>query len=311
MKAARIHHFGDSRDTLIENIEIPKPHDGQVLIRVLAACINPYDISVINGRAVSTSAVNFPFTVGQDFAGTIEKIGKGVDRYHTGEKVIGSSSALFGGSGACAEYVVADASKIAASTSAIDDIHAASLPTAGSTALAAINNLHIVAKDKLYIHGGAGGVGTFAIQIAKSKGAYVCATASAENRDFVISLGANEAIDYKKENYAQQLRDYDALLNAATTYPSELIPILKRGGRAVSLTEPFNEHISLRHGIEAVLQSTNITHALLADVVTLVDQALVIPQIYRVYKLDDIAGAFEALEHESIRGKIVIKISDY
>lgn len=311
MRAARIHHFGDSSDILIENIGIPKPHDGHVLIRVLAACINPYDIAVINGRAVSASAVNFPFTVGQDFVGIIEKIGKGVDGYHTGEKVIGSSSALFGGSGACAEYVVADASKIALSASTINDVQAASLPTAGSAALAAINNLHIVAKDKVFIHGGAGGVGTFAVQIAKSKGAYVCATASAENHDFVISLGADEAIDHTKGNYVHGLRDYDALLNAAKTNPNELIPLLRRGWRAVSLTEPFNEHISSKHGIEAVLQSTNITHALLADIVTLVDQALVIPQIDRVYKLDDITVAFEALGHGSIRGKIVIKISDY
>lgn len=310
MKAAQINKFGEVTEILVKDAVQPKPNKDQVLVRVDAASLNPFDISVLNGKVASNNPIKFPLTLGQDFAGTVVEVGQNVKHLSIGMKVYGTANALFGGSGAFAEYVVANASNVAKAPENIDILNIASLPTAGSTALQAIKNLSIKHGDKLFIHGGAGGVGSFAIQIAKHHGAYVATTASTVNCDYVRLLGADEVIDYTRQNYNEIVQDFDALLNAVRTNSNALLDTIKKGGKAVSLNEAFDINYSKNREISTLLQSTKISSELLSELAHYVNQGIIKSTVDHIFSLDQIREAYSALINQSIRGKIVISISE-
>src|ERR1700757_1915372 len=213
MKAAQIDSYGDVSNIQVREVEKPTITDDQVLIKASAASLNPFDQAVLAGHAQSMAPLNFPATLGLDAAGVIEEVGGNVTGFAVGDRVYGTANAMFGASGAFAEHVAASGKSVGHSPENISDTEAASLPTAGISALQAINTLAVEQGQKAFIHGASGGVGSIAVQLAKSRGAYVAATASTENVDFVKSLGADEVIDYKTQDYKEIVKDYDALFN--------------------------------------------------------------------------------------------------
>lgn len=309
MKAAQIDDYGEITAIEVREVEKPTAMEGQVLIEVAAASLNPFDLSVLAGYAQSMAPLQFPATLGIDVAGTVAEVGEGIEGYVAGDRVYGTANAMFGASGAFAEFATVNAASIAKSPAGISDSEAASLPTAAISALQAIDTLNVQSGQKVFIHGGAGGVGIVAIQIAKARGAYVAVTASATNSDFVKSVGADEVIDYKTQDYKELVTDYDAVLNNVRSEDtSEVLGTLRRGGAAVSLVGPFDEERAKELGIDASAQMTRVSTDSLDELTKLIDNGVVKPTVDRTYSLDEIQDAYTALKDESIKGKIVITL---
>jgi alcohol dehydrogenase len=309
VKAAQIDNYGDVTNIRVRDIESPSISDDQILVEIHASSINPFDQTVLSGGAESMAPLNFPATLGLDIAGIVAEIGANVTGFAIGDRVYGTANAMFGASGAFAEFAAVNPSSIGHTPSSISDSEAASLPTAGISGLQAINSLDVSDGQKVFIHGGAGGAGSIAIQVAKARGAYVAATASSTNSDYVKSLGADEVIDYKTQNYLDSANDYDALFTTVWSENiSESLAIVKKGGKAISLVGPFDDTKSQELSVSASAQMTHVTTQALSELRELIDSNLVKPVVDREYDLDHIQDAYTALASESIQGKIVISI---
>ncbi|USN96158.1 MAG: NADP-dependent oxidoreductase [Candidatus Nomurabacteria bacterium] len=309
MKAAQINDYGDSSSIQINEAEKPTVTDDKVLVEVGAAGLNPFDLAVLAGFAKSMAPLVFPATLGQDFAGTIVEVGANVSNFAIGDRVYGTANAMFGGSGAFAEFTLADVSNIAHTPDELSDVEAASLPTAGISALQAIDTMNVQNGNNVFINGGSGGVGSIAIEIAKSRGAHVATTVSGVNIDYTKSLGADEVIDYKTVLYSDVIHDYDSLLNNVRSNDNDkLLRTLKKGGVAVSLVGPFDEDLAKKLGVATSAQMTHINNESLTKLAQLIDQGVVHATIDRTLSLNQIKDAYDALANESIRGKIVISI---
>lgn len=309
MKAAQINNYGDVTAIKVRDIDEPVITAEQVLVETSAAALNPFDLAVLAGHAQSMAPLNFPATLGIDLAGTVLAVGDNVTGFTVGDRVYGTANAMFGASGAFAEQAAVNADSLAHSPADIEDVAAASLPTAGISALQAVNSMNVQPGQKVFIHGASGGVGAIAVQIAKSRGAYVAATVSTDNVDFVKSLGADEIIDYKTQNYKETVKDFDALLNNVRTNDiNPLLDTLQKGGVAISLVGPFDEQKIEKLGLTAIAQMTRVNTKALDELRELVDQGSVKPTVAKIFSLDQIRDAYTALAAESIKGKIVVTV---
>ena len=198
MKAIRIHEFGGPEVLKLEEVPRPIPAAGEVLIKVFATSVNPVDWKIREGQRKEKFPVNFPLIPGWDVSGEIEEVGSDVKNFRKGDEVYSRPDPTKNGT--YAEYVVVKANQVALKPKSIDHEQAAAVPLAGLTAWQGLFDYgQLQQGQKVLIHAASGGVGTFAVQFAKWKGAYVIGTTSAENIDFVKQLGADEVIDYKKE----------------------------------------------------------------------------------------------------------------
>lgn len=307
MKAAQINDYGQASDIQIKDIDTPAAGVDQVLVEVGASSINPFDLTVLSGGAQSMAPLSFPATLGLDMSGTVAAIGQNVSGFAVGDKVYGTANAMFGASGAFAEFAATNADSIGIAPSNLSDSEAASLPTAGISGLQAINTLNVSEGQKVFIHGGAGGSGSIAIQVAKSRGAYVATTASTANIEFVKSLGADEVIDYKSQDFTTVLSGYDAVFTTVWSDDINVVlSILKHGGAAVSLIGPFDEAKANELGVSASAQMTHVNTQSLAELRELVEEGVVRPNVYKTVPLDSVAEAYETLANESVQGKIAI-----
>jgi alcohol dehydrogenase len=312
MKAAQISEYGAPTNITINEVDIPTPGATQVLVSVSSAGLNPYDAIVLAGYAHAMAPLNFPATLGLDFAGTVTQVGSEVTEFTEGDHVYGTANAMFGASGAFAEYAVANTSSIALAPTTISSAESASLPTAGVSAWQGlVSELNIQSGQKVFINGGTGGVGSIAIQIAKHLGAYVAVTASADNADYAKSLGADEVIDYKTTDFKDVLHDYDAVLNnVRSDDASDSLKVLKKGGKGASLTGGYETEDAEALGVTAVNQMTHVTTASLDALREIVDAGAVKPAIDKSFLLNDVQKAYETLASSSVAGKIVITISE-
>jgi NADPH:quinone reductase-like Zn-dependent oxidoreductase len=309
MKAAQIDNYGEVSAIEVRETEKPTAKDDQVVIEVGASSLNPFDLAVLAGHAHAMAPLTFPATLGLDVEGTVVEVGASVSGFGVGERVYGTANAMFGASGAFAEYAVASAGSVAQAPESLTDGEAASLPTAGISGLQGIETLNVQEGQKVFVHGGAGGAGSVAIQVAKARGAYVTATASTDNVEFLKSLGADEVIDYKKQDYKEFVNDYDAVFNTVRSDELDsLLEVLKKGGAAVSLTGPFDEDKAKELGVTTSAQMTQVTTASLTKLKELVESGDVKPTIDRSFAIDDIKEAYGALANESIKGKVVITL---
>jgi len=253
------------------------------------------------------SLEQFPVTLGGDIAGTVVEAGEGFGDLREGDVVYGQASAVAGNSGAFAEYAATAAGQIAKAPTNIDIKEAASLPLVGVSALQVLSQ-HIGLKEgqKILITGGAGGIGSIAIQIAKHLGAYVAATASADDIEAVKALGADEVFDYKSQDYTQNLKDYDAAFDTAGGDElAKVTKVLKDDGVAVSMAgQPAEDR-----DIKVVAQMTQISTKDLDQLRELVESGVVKPNVGKVFSLDDVQDAFTARESGTVKGKIVLEIS--
>ncbi|HJP96085.1 MAG TPA: NADP-dependent oxidoreductase [Candidatus Saccharimonadales bacterium] len=309
MKAARITNFGHVDTIKIEEIDQPQAGDGQVLVEVHAASINPFDTMVREGHVQS---VQPPLTLGVDIAGIVVKTGSGVADFTPGQKVYGQANVVAGNSGAFAEFAATKASQLAAMPASTDFVQAAAMPLVGVSALQVITqHMNVQAGQKVLIHGGAGGIGTVAIQIAKHLGATVTTTATGEGIAYVKDLGADEVVDYTSQAFDEAEGVYDAVFDTigGETYERSF-KTLKQGGVIVSMLMQPDETLMQQYNVRAIAQQTRATTEDLTALAALIDQKVVTPHIDATYPLAQVAEAFAARESGKVKGKVVLTITD-
>lgn len=310
MKAAQINQYGDPSVIEINEVDKPVVSEGKVLIKVHASSINPFDGKIRAGYMKDMIPLEFPTTLGGDIAGEIVEVADDIIEFKVGDKVYGQAQVVAGASGAFAEYTATAANQIAKMPANLDFKQAASLPLVGISALQGMTeHIDLQPDQKIFIHGGAGGIGTIAIQIAKHIGAYVATTATGDNIELVKSLGADEVIDYKSQDFTATLHNFDAVFDTVGgDDATKVLDVLKREGVAVSMAGQADETRVSELGVRAFYQMTHITKAKLEQLNKLVEENIVKPQVDKEFALSDIQQAFEALENGSIQGKVIVTI---
>ncbi len=310
MRAAQINEYGDTSVITVDEIDKPVPKEGQVLVEVHASSLNPFDTAIRAGYMKEMIPLTFPVTLGGDIAGVVSELGEGVTTLSVGDKVYGQANVVAGNSGAFAQFSVTIATQVAKMPENLDYKTAASLPLVGVSALQAIKeHINLQSGQKIFIHGGAGGIGTVAIQIAKSIGAFVATTATGERIDYVKKLGADTVIDYKASDFVQEIKDYDAVFDTVGGDDfDKTLTVLKQGGIAVSMIAHADDAKAKEHAVTAITQSTHVTTEALDELTKLIEDKIVTPHVDKVFPLSDIKTAFEAREGGTVRGKIVIEI---
>jgi NADPH:quinone reductase-like Zn-dependent oxidoreductase len=267
--------------------------------------VNPIDWKIRQGYMKQVMPAQFPLTIGQDFAGEVAERGKAVDSFTVGDRVFGFAEGTY------AEYAAAPVSTVARIPDSIDFATAAALPTAGSTALQIVRD---VAQAKpgltILIHGAAGGVGSFASQIAKQLGERVIGTASGADIDYLKSLRVDEVIDYKKERFEEKVGKVDVVVDLvggetlARSYKA-----VKQGGLLVTTVQPIDETAARQAGIRAVMVIMRRNSADLAELARLVAEGAVKPRVGDTMNLSDAKQAQQLSETGKTQGKVILKVA--
>lgn len=310
MKAIRIHAYGGPEVLRYE--EAPRPHlaEGDVLVRVHAAGINPVDWKVRQGYLRQMIPYTLPFIPGWDVSGVVEEVGPGAQGFAVGDEVY--SRPDIARDGAYAEYIAVRASELARKPRTLSHVEAAGVPLAGITAWQALFDVGgLEAGQTVLIHAASGGVGSFAVQFAKWKGARVLATASATNHELVRGLGADEVIDYRTTRFENVARDVDVVfdtLGGETQRRSW--SVLKPGGIQVSIVSPPSEETAKAHGVRAGYLFIGPNAVVLTEIARLIDEGHVRPIIGEVMPLAEARRAHELSQTGHARGKIVLKVAE-
>ena len=310
MKSAQISEYGDSSIIKINEVEKPSAGEGQVLVEVHSASLNPFDSVVRAGYMKEMLPLQFPATLGGDIAGVVVELGAGVDSLALDDKVYGQASVVAGNSGAFAEYAVTSVGQIAKVPDGLDLTTLASLPLVGVSALQGLGqHINIRSGQKIFIHGGAGAIGSIALQIAKNIGAYVATTATGHGIEYVKKLGADEVIDYKTQDFSEILKDYDAVFDTVGGDDfNKSLKVLKKAGIAVSMIARADEALAQELGVTAQTQATHVTTEALDKLRDLVNSGVVKPNVGKVFPLEQVKDAFVARESGEVPGKIVLQI---
>lgn len=307
MKAIRYHEFGLPAVLKLEDVPMPVPAEGEVLIKVHAAAVNPVDFKIRSGRYTSRNAI-LPFIPGFDVSGVVEAVPPDEKRLKVGDEVY--SFVVVNRGGGYAEYVTLPAATVVLKPRSIDHIHAAAVPLAALTAWQAMfDTAKLQPGQTVLIHAGAGGVGHFAIQFAKAKGARVIATASKDNLNFLKELGADEVIDYRTTKFEEAAKDVDVVLDSIGKDTLERsYGVVKRGGFVVSLVARPDAEKLAAHGINGSHMFLEANASQLEEIAALIDAGKVKPHVSRVIKLADASQAHELIESGRTRGKIVLRV---
>jgi NADPH:quinone reductase-like Zn-dependent oxidoreductase len=321
MRAVRFDRYGPPEVLRVEEIATRSPGAGEVSVRVRAASLNPLDWKIRAGHLRFIPVFRGPPRgTGSDFAGEIVGVGGGAMSRHVGERVFGSLQP-FPRDGALADFVVVSADRIVPIPDGIDFVQAAALPVAGGTALLALTDkAALAAGQRVLITGAAGGVGHFAVQIAKHQGAHVVGVCSAGNVEFVRALGADEVVDYAKEDFTRRVDRFDVVFDAAgaSSFGAARRVLTDAGcyintcGDAAAAVGTAIEGIvarltSRRRAIPFVLNNVPATWLRLA---ALAHDGVLRAYIEREIALEDVAGAHAAMETGHGRGKIVVRIDN-
>jgi NADPH:quinone reductase-like Zn-dependent oxidoreductase len=306
MRAIRIHEFGGPDVLKLEEQPTPEPQAGEVLVRVHAASINPVDYKMRNGGYLPPDRL--PLTLGRDVSGVIERTGASVQKFRTGDAVYAMLPRDRGG---YAEFVAVDAADCAAKPKSLDHIHAAAVPLAALTAWQGIfDHGGLAGGQRVLIHGGAGGVGHFAVQFAKARGATVYATCSRDDLDFVRGLGADEAIDYRNQRFEDVARDIDLVFDLVGGETQDRSwSVLKQGGIIVSTLKQPSQEKATEHKARGAHYMAETSGRQLAEIGKLIDAGQVRIEVGNVFPLAKAAEAERVLEKEHVRGKVVLAIA--
>jgi NADPH:quinone reductase-like Zn-dependent oxidoreductase len=308
MKAIRIHEFGSPGVLQLDDIAIPQPASDEVLIKVYASAVNPVDQKIVAGKAQEKFPTKFPLTIGWDVSGVIEQVGTDVRNFRIGDEVYGRPFPTT--NGAFAEFVAMKANQVALKPKSLDHINAAAVPLAGLTAWQGLFKYgHLEKGQRVLIHAASGGVGSFAVQFAKSKGAYVIGTGSGENQAFIKQLGADEAINYKEERFEERVRDTDLVFDLiGNDTQQRSLQVIKPGGRLITTIAPqFKDEAKEKH-IHLEGFTAQSYPADLEQIAGLIDDGIVNPVVTAVFSLEEAAKAEMLSSKGNTRGKIVIKV---
>lgn len=304
MKAARIDAYG--AEPVVQDAPVPEPGSSDVLVRVAAASLNPLDVQVQRGEAHSFFPVAaFPYVLGTDLAGTVKRIGSDVKDWTVGDRVVARTDPQRGG--AFAEVAVVPADYLARVPDTMPLETAAGIPTAAATAWQALYELSNVADgDRVLVHAGAGGVGSFAIQLAHSAGAVVSSTASGSGVEIARRLGADRVIDHHSEDFAGQLSGLDVVIDTVGGDTQERsFAVLRAGGALVSTVSPPDEELAKTHEVTAAFVFHTSDGDLLRKVVARVADGTEV-LVDRMVPLDELNAAFTYLAAGHARGKILV-----
>lgn len=313
MHAVRAHTRGGPEQLVYEEVPRPEPGPGEVLVAVKAASMTPGELTwpeTWTHTSDGTGPERTPVIPSHEFSGVVAARGAGVESPADGEAVYGLIP--FTRDGAAAEYVVLPAAVVAAKPATVDHDHAAALPLAALSAWQAlVDHADLQADQHVLVQGGAGGVGSYVVQLAASLGARVSATAAAADLEFVRYLGAEQAIDYANDRFEDHVDDVDVvvdLVGGATQ--SRSWSVLKPGGILVTLATPPDQQEAARHGVRGVYFIVEPDRNALGSIAELVDHGHLRPVVDRVLPLTETRSGYEALEKGKRRGKIVIHVAD-
>lgn len=305
MQAVRIHDFGGPDTLKLEDLPTPHPAPGELLIRVMAASVNPVDYKIREGGYLARDSL--PLTLGRDVAGTVEAVGSGVEGFGPGDAVYAMLDRSHGG---YAEYAVELAAHCARKPEPLDFVQAAAVPLAGLTAWQGLfDHGRLQAGQRALIHGAAGGVGHFAVQFARARGAQVIATCSGQDIDFVLELGASEAIDYHTQKFEEVVGEVDLVFDLVGGETQDRSwTVLKHGGAIVStLNEPDQARARAKNA-RGLHYMAHPDGGQLAEIARLIEDGEVKPTVDRIFPLRDAAEAERELEKAHVRGKVVLQV---
>lgn len=308
MKAIIAHEYGGPEVLKYEEVPIPEPQENEILVRVIASGVNPADPLILNGKFAREFGTHLPLILGYDMAGVVIKTGAQVTKLKVGDPVY--AYLLWGGG--WAEYCISNEGESAIKPKSLNFVEAASVPLAALTAWQALVDVAKIDKGQtVLIHGGSGGVGSFAIQIAKSRGARVIATASAKNQDLLKQLGADVAIDYTKTKFENVARDVDVVIDPiGRDTLARSYAVVKKGGIIVTLVSRCDPAELEKHGIRGESLSSHPNANELAEITKLIDSKKLKPIVSQVLPLTHAAKADAQAATHHTRGKMVLKISD-
>lgn len=332
MKALTFKRYGKNPDIGLADMPRPTLKPDELLVEVHAAAVNPVDNMITTGMFKPVLHFQLPATIGSDLAGVVKEVGSRVTRFKPGDAVFASIFDL--GSGAIAEFAVVPEHLAVMKPDNLDFVQAASIPMVGLTSWQALKErVHLKPGQKVFIPAGAGGIGTFAIQLAKHMGAKVGTTTSTGNVELVRSLGADEVVDYKKQAFENVLRDYDGVLGTLRGDTIEKsIGILKPGGKIVSLIGPLDAAFARARRLNFVLtfvfglMSRKIMRlakkrdviysflfarpdgAQLAEIAELLKAEHIKPVIDKVFPFEQAKEALAYLAQGRAKGKVVVKL---
>jgi NADPH:quinone reductase-like Zn-dependent oxidoreductase len=308
MTACRVHSFGSPAVIGLERVQMLVPGEGEVLVRVHAAGVGPWDGWIRSGRSVLPQPL--PLTLGSDLSGVVASVGPGVTAFQSGDAVFGVTNPRF--VGACAEYAVASAGMIARRPVRLDDIDGASTPVIATTALQAVERAGPLAGLTVLIHGAAGCVGAYAVQLARRAGARVVATAGQRDLAYVRGLGADQVLDYRADRFEDVVRDVDVVLDFVGGDPQQRsFGVLRRGGTLISAVSEPDQALAARHGVSAAFFLVEVTTERLTALAKLIGSGALSTDVGAVLPLASARLAHEMLEgsRPRARGTIVLRVS--
>ena len=310
MKAMVVHEFGGPEVLKLEDVPVPTPKENEMLIKVFAAGVNSFDGVLQSGKYAKIFKMQLPWIPGYDIAGTVEKVGGKVSKFKVGDPVYAFISIPTGGG--YAEYALAKQNQVALKPATISFVEAAGVPSVALTAWQAlVDKANLQSGQTVLIHGASGGVGMFAIPIAKIRGAKVFATASTANQDFLKQLGADVAIDYKTQRFEEIAKDIDVVVDGvggdtlARSYS-----IVKKGGILVSLVGRVDQARLDKYGIRGVSLEAEYNGDELAQIGKLIDEKKIKVVVSQMFPLVEAIQAQEKANTGHARGKIVLKVRD-
>lgn len=306
MKAAVIRGYGSAIE--VADIEQPALLADSVLIEVHAASVNPVDGIVQAGYLKEMMPITFPFTMGFDISGVVVQVGEQVSKFKIGDEVFSRPNGMQAGT--IAEYAVIKADELAIKPANISHQQASSIPLVGLTAWQAMVSKGALQKgQKVLIHAGSGGVGTLAIQIAKHLGAQVATTTSAANAQLVKSLGADVVIDYKTQQFEEELSDYDLVFDMmGGDIMEKSFKILKKGGCLVSIKGEDSKGLAQQYGVRFEAFFMWPSGEVLSQLAKFISDGALKPVIDRTFSIDQVQAAYDYLQTGRAKGKIVIQV---
>jgi NADPH:quinone reductase-like Zn-dependent oxidoreductase len=310
MNAIRMHSYGGPEVLLYE--EVPRPHvrEGEVLIRVHAAGVNPLDWKVRAGELKEVIEHKLPLIPGWDVSGVVEEVGASVSQFKTGDEVFAMADPTRGG--AYADYIAAREGMVAMKPKSLHHVRAAATPLSALTAWRSLFDLgHLESGERILIHGGSGGVGHFAVQLARWKGAYVLATASTKSQELVRKLGADETIDYTSQKFEDVANKIDMVLDTIGGETQERSwLVLKKGGILISLVQPPSQEKANQFGVRGMMCSVQPDGAQLSKIAKFIDSSKLRPTIDRILPLSEARRAHELGQNGLVHGKIVLRVKE-
>ena len=305
MKAVRLQQYGGPEQLKFEDAPDPRPDKGQILVRVHATSVNPWDYKLASGHFSKMIPMRLPYSPGSDFSGVVESLGAGVSEFKAGDEVFGHCPF-----GAYAQLAAVPAATSAPKPQKLSHAEAASVAVAAQTAWQGLfEEGRLERGQTVLIHAAAGGVGSFAVQLAHWKGAKVLATASADNEAYLRGLGADQVIDYKTTPFEKIAKDIDLVLDLIGGQTQERsFAVLKPGGALIATASPPSQDLAAKYNVRAKMMGMQPSGERLRKLGELLDAGKIKPTVTKIFPLASARDAWQLSQSGHTRGKIVLEV---